>query len=201
MTMTKTILLTFALAACGGKSATPTTPTAPASTFELGELTVFEGDQAMVKIHADGSSELGGHSGKMELKPGQTASSDSLPVTWKPGPLFKADGTIEYKGKAVAKVNADGTVMNLESNKVEPITITADKVTLDKGAIVLAADGTISFEGPNATKPDKTPHVTGADTPGKRRTVLALVGLLLGGETKSESTGPVEVAPDPAMKK
>lgn len=199
--MTRTIFLTFVLAACGSKPATSTTPTQPASTFELGELTVFDGDQAMLKIHADGSTELGGHSGKLEVKPGQTASTDSLPVVWKAGPVFKTDGTIEYKGKAVAKVNADGTVMNLETNKAEPITITSDKATFEKGAIELSADGKMSFVGGNGTPPEKTPHVTGADTPGKRRTVLALVGLMLGGERKVEVDESHSVAePDPSMK-
>ncbi|HEY0251722.1 MAG TPA: hypothetical protein VGC41_09355, partial [Kofleriaceae bacterium] len=112
--MSKTFVISalFALAACGHKdAATTTTPTAkPDSQLELGEITLFDGAQAMVKIHADGSTEVGGHSGSMELKNGQTASTDSLPVTFKPGPTIKTDGTFEWKGKAVARVNADGTV-------------------------------------------------------------------------------------------
>lgn len=201
--MTRTsLVLGLLLVACGGKSTTtPTSPKPPTTTFELGELTVFEGKDAMVKIHADGTSELGGHSGKLEVKPGETASSDALPITWKPGPVFKTDGTIEYEGKPVARVNADGTVMDLTANKPVPITITADKITFDKGSIDLAADGTMTLVGGEGTKPDKAPRVEGADTPGKRRTVLALVGLLLGGETKSEAhvePGPGNtVAPTP----
>ncbi len=101
--------------------------------------------------------------------------------------MFKTDGTIEYKGKAVARIGADGTVMNLESNKPEPITVSDNKVTLDQGiSIELAADGTMKFVGGNAAS-DKAPRVEGADTPGKRRTVLALVGLMIGGERQVET--------------
>jgi hypothetical protein len=210
MTRTSAVFaLSIALAACGGKgdgaTTTPTTtvPTA-AAPFELGEITVFEGAQAMLKIHADGSTELGGHSGRMELKPGQPASSDSLPVVFKPGPTLKTDGTIEWKGKAVARVNADGTVTNLETNQAAPVTVTADKVTFDEGTIVLSADGKMTFAGPNAKQPtdDKQPRVEGADSPGKRRTVLALVGMMFGGEhqvkAEGESTSaPATLAPAP----
>jgi hypothetical protein len=59
-------VLALVLAACGAKSAppnaSPTSPTpATASTpaLELGEITAFDGPDAMLKIHADGSTEIG----------------------------------------------------------------------------------------------------------------------------------------------
>jgi len=169
--------LSLALVACGGKAAdkATTAPKAEGTLFELGELTIFEGKDAMVKIHADGNSELGGH------------SSASQEVVWKAGPTFKTDGSVEWKGKAVARVNADGTVQDLEHGKPVPVTITADKVTFDKGSISLAADGTMTLETPNPAKPEASPHVVGADTPGKRRLVLTLVALMLTGDEQGES--------------
>lgn len=184
----KKLLFVVALAACGGKSSgTTTTPpptTAPATTpIELGEVTVFEGKDAMLKIHADGTTEMGGHSGTMELKNGH-ASSDSLPVTYKPGPVLKTDGTATYEGKPVAKLNADGTVMDLTTNKIVPITVTADKLTISADGqtveIAITADGTMTM--PNGGK--VAPHVEGADSAGKRRAVLLMVGMLIGGGEK-----------------
>jgi hypothetical protein len=210
MTKISTVFaLSIALAACGGKDggSTTTTPTTAKADmqFELGEMTVLEGTQAMIKIHADGSTEIGSRSGTMELKPGQPASSDSLPVSFKPGPMIKTDGTFEWQGKAVARVNSDGTVTNLENNQPAQVTLTADQVTMPEGTIALAADGKLTVAGPHATTPsaDKQMHAEGADTAGKRRTVLALVALMLHGEQKvtvdtTNASVPAALAPAPA---
>ena len=177
----KQLLFVMALAACGGgKSSAPTTTppptTAPAATtLELGEVTVYDGSDAMVKIHANGNTEMGGQSnGK---------------VVYKAGPVLATDGTATYEGKAVAKLNADGTVMDLTTNKIVPITVTADKLTISGGgqsaSIALNADGTMTI--PNGGS-KAAPRVEGADTAGKRRAVLLMVGLLMGGtEDKPEA--------------
>ena len=179
----------LALAACGGQGTShPTTPTpaaaAPAPRFELGEITVFDGPDPMVKVHADGSTELGERSGAMEVKPGQTASSSSLPIRWQPGPKLNSDGTIAFGGKLVARLDPDGTIVNLESNKLEPIKVFDDRLELAAGSqvttVALAADGKVTITNAPGKLHDQPPHVEGADTPGKRRTVLALLGLLLG---------------------
>lgn len=179
----KRLLFVVALGACGGKSTEstttpPPTPTAPAATttLELGELTVYDGSDAMVKIHANGNTEMGGQSNGT--------------VTYKAGPVLATDGTATYEGKPVAKLNADGTVMDLTTNKIVPITVTADKLTVNAGAqsasIVLNADGSMTI--PNGGS-KAAPRVEGADTAGKRRAVLLMVGLLMGGSDSTPSTG------------
>ena len=188
-----TFTLSLALAACGGKPATTTTTTpteGAATTFELGELTIFEGQNPMVKVHADGSSEIGGM---------QSTGGAPAQLVWKAGPTFKTDGTVEWQGKSVAKLNADGTITDTEHGKPVPVTVTADKVTADKASITLAADGTMTIDGPNKdVKPEQTPHVAGADTPGKRRLALTLVALLLTGEEKAEPPTAVKTDAAPA---
>lgn len=185
----KNLLFAVALAACGGKSAEPTTTPPPATvpaaatTLELGEVTVYDGSDAMVKIHANGNTEMGGQSNGA--------------VTYKAGPVLTTDGTATYEGKPVAKLNADGTVMDLTTNKIVPITVTADKLTISAGgqsaSIVLNADGSMTI--PNGGS-KAAPRVEGADTAGKRRAVLLMVGLLMGGtDEKPSSTGSAVSAP------
>ena len=193
--------------ACGGKPATttttPTTPTTPTtapagSVLELGEITIFDGAQPMVKIHADGSTELGGHSGSMEIKPGQPASTDSLPVVWKAGPKLGADGSVSAGGEVRGRVTADGKIVDAKTNQPLPMVVSDDKIDITEGgktvSILLAADGTVSFAGGDGAQPDKPPHVEGATTPGKRRTALVVMGLLLT-TGEPESTPPTATSP------
>jgi len=194
-----------AVAACANKPPTPATPPPPPFTLELGELTLFEGPDAMLKVHADGTTELGGRSGRLQITPGQTASSDSLPITWKPGPTLHADGSITAAGAAVAKVNADGSIVELKSNTTLPFTITADKVTfLSEGnsiSVEMSADGKLSRIGAPAEPANKQIRVEGADTAGKRRTMLVMVGVMLApGKVRTVETGSsVETVPVPPI--
>jgi hypothetical protein len=175
------------LVACGGKSnPDPTTATktevAATGGIELGEITMFDGDDAMLKIHADGTTEVGGRSGEMKPDKDGKMSSDSLPIVFKPGPTIKADGSIEFQGEPVARINADGTIVGLKG-KTEPlpIVVTADKVTVSEGGkqmgFELAADGKVTVFGGDK-QPDKPIRVEGADTAGKRRLVLAFTSLM-----------------------
>jgi len=193
MTRSAFVLL-CSFAACAGTP--PPAKPAVQPTFELGEITVFDGANAMLKIHADGTTELGGHAGRLEIKPGETASTDSLPIVWKPGPTLKPDGSIELRGQAVVRVNRDGSVQDLKRGTTAPLTIDADKVSFTTDGrtvgLALAADGSIELIG-GLAKADKPPRVEGADTPGKRRAVLALMGLMLhGGRGETKVEGPTE---------
>jgi uncharacterized Zn-binding protein involved in type VI secretion len=191
----QTLLSMLFVVACSSTPAVPTTPAAPtASVIELGELSVFEGASAMIKIHANGTTEIGGHSGRMQITPGETASTDSLPITFKPGPTLHGDGSIDKAGKPVARLGADGTIVSLADNKVLPITVTSDKITItgngSAASIDMTADGTLIVPGA-----DKQLRVQGADTAGKRRAALMLVGLLLmPGELEPSVTAPAEPA-------
>jgi hypothetical protein len=206
--MTRTLgacFLSLVLAACGGASAgyntTPSNTTvAPAAgaTFELGEMTVFDGPDAMLKVHADGSTELGGR--ESQATQGQPPTSQ---VVWKPGPMLKPDGTIEWQGKAVAKLADDGTLQDLTSSTPSGIHVTTDELAItDHGqttTLALSPDGKITITNAPGKLHDQPPHVEGADTPGKRRTVLTLLALLLGGHEEVskpiETSGPQAPAP------
>jgi hypothetical protein len=164
------LALTITAAACGGgKKTEPTTPpmtktdVAAVGVLELGEITLFDGTEVLAKLHADGKTEM---------------FMGGSPVS---GPTFKADGTIEFKGKA-RRVDADGKLVDPEGKPPE-IHVTADKLTVswdgkDSG-LELAADGTATFFGADAI-PGKKVRFEGADTPGKRRTALLLGTAMFG---------------------
>ena len=170
------VLAVAALAACGGKSNPDTTTAtkteaATSGGIELGEITMFDGDAAMLKIHADGTTEIGGRGGE----------SDGA-IVFKPGPTIKADGSIEFKGEAVARINSDGTIVGLKGKtETLPIVVTADKVTVSEGGkqvgFELSADGKVTLFG-GAKQPDKPIRIEGADTPGKRRLILGFTSLM-----------------------
>jgi hypothetical protein len=171
------------LAACGGKGAAPTTPTpatsnatTTAGTFELGEITVFEGSDAVLKIHTNGSTEIARGSVPKDAKP-----------TLDPGPTLKPDGTLEEEGKAVARITSDGTLASLGDNKPTGVHVDADAFSFDAhdGSPVwkmsLASDGKLTMpvdHKPDAGEPAPDMHVTGADTPGKRRATLAMMSIV-----------------------
>jgi hypothetical protein len=176
-----TLGLCFALAACGGKTASTTaTVTKPAdAAVEFGEMTLWDGEEAAMKVHADGTTEVGFRSGRLELQGGH-ASSDQLPLRLKPGPTITADGTIAIKNEPKLRINADGTITDLRDNTPFPIAVTPDKVTITNGdrqfGFELAATGEVTvFGGMNPTT--KPLRIEGADTPGKRRTMLAFISL------------------------
>lgn len=190
-----------ALAACGGggKSATATTTPAPATGespaasgpighpyLGLAEITVFQGKDAMLKIHADGAIELG----------------DRTPqgISYKPGPTIQADGTFVYQGKAVGRVDQDGTVHNLESGATAKFDFGDDFISVPAGpdqkvTLRLGPDLVVKLEGmPQKGEPI---HVEGAKDVAARRTVLVVMASLLLGDVKTEPSSPPDV-PDRA---
>ncbi|MCW5804538.1 MAG: hypothetical protein KIT31_19360 [Deltaproteobacteria bacterium] len=177
--------IAVALSACAHTAATTKAPAAPA-VFELGEVTMFEGDEPVFKLHADGATEIGFRSlaHAVELEPGQTFSTKGLPYELKAGPTLAADGTLRIDGRDTVRANLDGTLTVIATKaRVDGITITADRVRIQspKGAAItleLGADGTLTQHGGNKLD-DRPVRVTGADTPGKRRAILTLVGLAL----------------------
>jgi hypothetical protein len=171
------------VAACGGSPAvqepSPTSgsgsavATAPAgSGIELGEMTIFDGEHAVVKIHANGQTEIAG-------------GSDAL----SPGPTLDADGTVEAGGKPRVRIVGDKLV-DVSSGQTVPVTVGADSLTVTGGAtpitMSIGADGTFVFTGADVP-PGKAPRVQGADTPGKKRAALLLLMLLLGADAAAES--------------
>jgi hypothetical protein len=175
--MLRTPVVLLALAACGGNTTAPaaanttTTPTktATASIFELGEITVFEGSEAVIKIHADGTTEI--------------ASSSS---SYKPGPTLKPDGSLAIDGEVGARVNPDGTLISLkDASQATGVRVADDAFTIDPGNGApllkgsLAPDGKITLPAGTLVVPGHELHVTGADTAGKRRATVTTLAFMM----------------------
>jgi hypothetical protein len=188
--MLKTGLLAFVLACGGGRSPTTqsSTTTSPAAgVFELGEMQLLEKGEPWFKIHADGSTEIGYRSstGPTTIKPGEAWSSDSLPIKFKPGPRLAVDGTIGDE-KGTWRLTENGTFVaskNGTSAPVPDIVVTQDSIVFSKtprGDIkfLASSDGTLTV---STGLDDRFGVLTfeGADTPSKRRALLALAALVL----------------------
>ena len=143
----------------------PPEPPAPEH-LEFAEMTLFQGKTAVLKIHADGKTELW----------------DAAAKALQPGPTVKADGTFNFKDQDVARANPDGTIKSLTSGEMLPVTVTEEKVINSSSGsevgLSLAADGTITLIGQPAPPKGQTPRLEGAATPGNRKTALAIIGAL-----------------------
>ena len=175
-------LLSLALAGCGAPA--PATPAAsqpaPAAraaavepaVLELGEMTMFDVHGPTLRVHASGSTEIFSRQ------------------VWVAGPTIKPDGSIEGHGRLLARVHADGTITDPtgqpRSLKVQDDFLAFTGTTHAAG-IQLAPDGGM-IPRPSGSAPGF--RVEGADTPGKRRTVLALFGTLYFGPPPTESFDP-----------
>lgn len=81
-------------------------PAPPPFELALGELTIYDGAEPGFKLHADGTTELGS---KVTKTTGTGKKKKTTTTTeWKPGPVFKADGTVELEGKPMGKIGWDG---------------------------------------------------------------------------------------------
>ena len=170
-------------AACGGSgSKTETMPadttggtadtTAPAAgagmQLKLAEMTLYHDTTPILKIHADGTTELAA----MAAKP----KDGSAPAaSWQPGPTIKSDGTFSMNGEDVARIEADGTLRNLKSNDTIKFDVGQDSLSVTDGSTTvtlhLAEDGTLTVEGGPKTM---TARVEGATDEGTRRTALVV---------------------------
>ena len=145
--------------------AKPPDPPGPAH-LEFAEMTLFQGKTPVLKIHADGKTEM----------------YDPKAKALAPGPVVKADGTFNFKDQDVARANPDGTIKQLPSGETLPVTVSEQKVVnTSSGSEVglsLAEDGSITPIGQPAPPPAQAMHLEGATTPAHRKTALAVVGAL-----------------------
>jgi hypothetical protein len=176
--MMRMTMLLLALVACGGGGEpAATTPAAPAKAepaaahLELGEMTVFENDDPRLKVHADGKTEI-----SVAVAPGDPGQPPSS--AWQPGPTVRPDGTFVDGEVDKIRVKPDGTFVDLASGASFKLTLTADKVSaMENGreiGLTLSPEGILSRIGEPSS--DKVIRVEGATTPGRRRTVLAIMG-------------------------
>jgi hypothetical protein len=144
--------------------------------LEFSEMVLYDGTTPVLKVHADGSTELGKRTGDPKAKPPK--------VTWEAGPLVKADGTLVYKEQNVARVHPDGSMVNLLTNEPLPVKVHADTVMSNQNGkeigLALAEDGSISLVGQAAPATGKpVMKLEGASTAGQRKTALAIMGAIL----------------------
>lgn len=143
----------------------PPEPPAPPH-LEFAEMTLFQGKTPVLKIHADGKTEM----------------YDPKAKALAPGPVVKADGTFNFKDQDVARANPDGTIKQLPSGEKLPVTVTEDKVVNTSSGtevgLALAADGSITPIGQPTPPPAQAMRLEGATTPAHRKTALAVVGAL-----------------------
>jgi len=195
--------LSVSLAACGGGSSNQA-ETTPASTAEpvapapatpppaaaapahlkFAEMTISEGTRPILKIHADGKTEVAGQGG-----------------VWSEGPAVAPDGTITFKAQQVARIEADGTIKNLRTGQLIPVTVAPDLLTAqisgNEVKFQMSAEGIIAVPG---APPEKHLKVDGATDPETRRTALALVGaIFISGRTQQQSTQPAQPSGQPAQ--
>jgi hypothetical protein len=134
--------------------------------LEFAEMTLFQGKTPVLKIHADGKTEM----------------YDPKAKALAPGPVVKPDGTFNFKDQDVARAHPDGSIKQLPSGETLPVTVTAEKVVnTSSGSEVglqLAADGSITPIGQPAPPPAQAMRLEGATTPAHRKTALAVVGAL-----------------------
>jgi hypothetical protein len=201
--MSKSSVLALVLVACSSSHPPASTPAASTAMFELGELSLVEDGKTVLAIHRDGSTEIGYRSGSMTITPGQTASTDSLPLRLKAGPTIKADGTFAHEGRDVARMTADGTFVGLKDpvGPIPDIAVSADRIAFAKTQVgevsfEVAADGSITQRGGNASTLGSL-RIVGADTPAKRRAILALAALVLAPKKHvvEEAPSPVPATP------
>lgn len=157
--------------------------------LEFAEMTLFEGSKPVLKIHADGSTELP----KRLSDPGAAQSGEAQ---WEAGPLVKADGTIIFKEQQVARVNPDGTITNLRTNEKLPVTYSASEVVSTGGGkqvgLSLAEDGNMTLTGdvPAEAAGKAVMKLEGAQSEAHRKTALAVVGaLFMAKESSSQASG------------
>jgi hypothetical protein len=140
-----TALIAVALVACGGQKAKSDSTPAPADgsvALKLAEVTVFDGQDALLKLHADGTTEL--------------SSKEANETKWVKGPTFQADGTLLVDGQPKAKLTQAGIAIT-GTDKVLPLAIKEDRVS------VTDADKQIIF----SLEKDGSLKVAGLDTQGK----------------------------------
>jgi len=198
----KHVLALLATVACGGTPAAPTAPTTPttgaAPTFELGDVTVYRGKHAWLELHRNGKTRIA--TGETAWVDGPTLATDgTVALGAAPEAVVHGDGTVEdvamhspmamtvtservtFRDGTVVELSADGRVAVTETHDDpppppeeeddgsanDPQLARQHAIEQARAAGILGKDA-LDGEGE---------RVEGADTPGKRRAILALIGL------------------------
>lgn len=147
-------------------------PAEPALTIKLtfAEMVVTDGPDAVLRIHEDGTTEIA-------ERPRTGAGSK---IDWREGPAVRPDGTFVFEGTEVARIKADGRVVNLVSGELMPVVVEESSVVVGEGATQLtltaAEDGTLSVTG--APGNAQTIRVEGAPDRESLHTAVAIAAVV-----------------------
>ena len=180
MTKLMALAMVAALAACGGsKSAPPpadpaTAKPATGGTIELAELVFMDGNDAGLKLHADG---------RLEIQVKHSEGGKPAVAEWKDVATIGADGSVTHDGK-VGHINADGT-FTMPDGTTAPYKFDGDALVVADKKLTLDEQGNL-VGGNEGFKM----HVEGAKTPGLRRTALVIFAMLsMSGKPHEEAGG------------
>jgi hypothetical protein len=171
------------LVACGSSPKprpTPPAPTATAGIVELAELTFYEGDEAGLKVHADG---------RIETKFTRSVSGQPPETGWRNVAVLASDGTLTVKGTVAARIKSDGTAASATGTML-PFNLDGDALVVDSKRVTIDEKGAVQGANPMA----RSLRVEGASTPGLRRTALIVLAVAMGGLQKPGEPA-VEVEP------
>jgi hypothetical protein len=142
------------------------------------EMTVYQGPDAMLRIHADGRLEIGNR----VPRPGKEAE-----IQWAPGPTVRANGSFVYEGREIARLEPDGTLHVHRTGKVVRFDVGESGVSVQADGrsftLVLRNDGYLELRG--APRSGPWLRVVGADEPHERRTALLILASLFLSEHRS----------------
>lgn len=132
----KAALLAVVVLACGNRAKEPPPPPPPPPTgaLVLGEATVFEGDKAIWKLHANGDSEYFDDNGN----------------AWRAAETFAADGSVTFLSKVSFRIT-DTAITGPDGVTPQLMTISGNTLTVP-----------VRDQEPDA-EPSRVPVVLGAD--------------------------------------
>jgi hypothetical protein len=164
------------LAACGGgnkPAATSTTTPAPETTtaqaggIELGELKFYEGDDLGMQLHANGH---------LEVKVSHSEEGKPAEEKWMDVGVIGADGSVsDSEGNKHGTIDADGSFKSPDG-QTAPFHLEGETLVVGDKKITIDDKGILQGGNDSAGKPMR---IEGATTPGRKRTALVLLALLM----------------------
>jgi hypothetical protein len=152
----------LALAACGGGTPAPQATTEPpaapatASPLTLTELTFYEGDFAVARLHRDGNID---------------ANTDLEPPVWKHAGTLNRDGMVKIDGSIIGVLTEQGSMQVVWSSpaiQMPSILLSSDTLSIGERKLTIDAKGEVQGT-------IKRIHIDGITDAGSKRAALLLV--------------------------
>lgn len=172
--MVKRVIVTIAMAACGGSAPPPAAPaptapvaapnTAGATSLTITELKFYDGDQLGVQLHANG---------KLEVKMARAEKGKPAQESWIALAQLSPDGKVTHDGQAIGELQPDGTF--IADGKPQPFKLDGDALVVGDKRITLDEHGVLQGGTSGHMR------VEGLTDAGSRRTALFVLALLESG--------------------